>query len=221
MRINKFIAQNTHLSRRQADEAIASARITINSKTASIGDTIKTDDVITLDNKVISGSSENLTILLNKPIGYVCSRDGQGSPTVYDLLPKKYEYLNIAGRLDKDSCGLVILTSDGDLLYELTHPSKDKEKVYEIELNEQLSDSDIKQLTTGVDIGDERPSKFAKIEELKSKKYKVTLEEGRNRQIRRSLESIQKNILSLKRIKHADFLLDNIIEGKYTIDISY
>ncbi len=217
MRLNKYIAQNTHLSRRQADEAIKSARITVNSKTAVLGDTVDDDDIVTLDNKPISINSENVTIILNKPVGYVCSRDGQGSPTVYDLIPKKFENLNIAGRLDKDSSGLVILTSDGDLLYELTHPSKNKEKTYEVEIDRELTEDDLNNLKKGVNIGDERLSKFKDVEIIGPKKYRIILEEGRNRQIRRSIEKVNANVTKLHRISIAEYELGSTEEAKYLI----
>lgn len=217
MRINKFIAQNSHLSRRQADEAIKAARVTINSKTALIGDSVTDNDVVTLDNKILSENLEKLTILLNKPVGYVCSRNGQGNPTVYDLLPKKYHNLNIAGRLDKDSSGLVILTSDGELLYELTHPSKNKEKVYEVQLDKQLTREDLQKLNQGVDIGDKRPSVFKSIKLIGDKKYQVILEEGRNRQIRRTLEKLDKRTIKLHRTQLGTYDCTDLRDGAFRI----
>lgn len=218
MRINKFIAQHTHLSRRQADEAIKAARVTINGETAQLGDEVQDSDTVTLDNSPVRTDNQKpTTLLLNKPVGYVCSRDGQGSPTVYDLIPKKYHNLNIAGRLDKDSSGLVVLTSDGDLLYELTHPSNDKEKVYQVTLNRELTESELELLMSGVDIGDERLSKFESIENIGPKKYKIILKEGRNRQIRRTVEVLKLIVLKLVRNKIGQYSLDNIEFSKYLL----
>ncbi len=214
MRINKFIALHTYISRRQADDAIRAARITINGRTAQIGDTVDDGDVVTLDNSPIHPNTiEQSTLLLNKPVGYVCSRDGQGSPTVYDLIPEKYHHMNIAGRLDKDSSGLVILTSDGNLLYELTHPSNNKEKVYEVVLNRELSESELNTLRKGIDIDDARPSMFKAIEKISPKTYKIFLEEGRNRQIRRTMDAVRARVKSLQRTQLADYTLDTL-DGK-------
>lgn len=211
MHINKYIAQHTALSRRQADDAVAAGRVTINRSRAMAGNTVEDGDLVTLDNAPISPEhNKKETILLNKPVGYVCSRNGQGSPTVYDLLPKKYENFNIAGRLDKDSSGLVVLTNNGDLLYELTHPSKQKEKVYHVSVNRELAEEELQQLITGVDIGEQRPSIFASIEKIGEASYKVTLEEGRNRQIRRSFDGIGTEVVKLKRIKLGNFAIDNL-----------
>lgn len=217
MRLNKFLAENTQLSRRSADTAIENGRVKINGAVASLGQTVEPNDTVSLDGLTVE-SEENkktITVLLNKPVGYVCSKNGQGSKTVYDLLPETYKQLNIAGRLDKDSSGLVVLTNDGTLLNELTHPSSKKEKVYRITTNHNLSDDELSQLIKGVNIRDERPSKFKSIHEIGKNKYEVTIEEGRNRQIRRALEAVNKKVLILHRISIGTYNLDNIEIGKY------
>lgn len=218
MRLNKFLSQHTHLSRRQADLAISNARVTVNHKTAVIGLDILDDDLVTIDNEPISIKHvQPQTVLLNKPVGYVCSRDGQGSPTVYDLIPEHLQNLNIAGRLDKDSCGLVVLTSDGDLLNQLTHPSYNKQKVYEVETDRELTEKDLNMLNVGINIGDNRLSKFKKTEPIGLKTYLITIEEGRNRQIRRTLKSINFNVASLKRLSIGEFTLDEMNEKAFKV----
>ena len=217
MRLNKFLSDNTDLSRRKADGAIASRQVYINDRLAMLGDQVGPHDVVFYNGKKISPKIfKRVVILLNKPVGYVCSHDGQGSKTIYDLLPTKFSSLNPAGRLDKDSSGLVILTNDGELLNQLTHPSKSKDKVYEIELISKLTDVDIAKLTSGVDIGDERPSKFKSVEVIDDKSYRVILQEGRNRQIRRTISALDNKVVILKRTAQAEFNLDNIEIGKFT-----
>jgi pseudouridine synthase len=218
MRLNKYLAENSKLSRRKADEAISNGKIKVNNVVAEIGQIITEDDTVTLDGQVIlNNNKKTVTVLLNKPVGYVCSKDGQGSSTVYDLLPDEYRNLNIAGRLDKDSSGLVILTNDGELLNELTHPSKNKEKVYEVEVDRELTKKEIEQLKNGIDIGDSRLSKFKGIENIGLKKYKIVLGEGRNRQIRRCFEALENKVIALHRIKIGDYEINNIKENKITI----
>ncbi len=212
VRINKFLAQNTELSRRKADEAIAAGRVSINGKQPQAGDTVNADDKVLLDGETIrqSKAKEGQVLLVDKPVGYVCSRDGQGSPTVYDLVSGKYAGWNIAGRLDKDSSGLVILTNDGELLNELTHPSNNKTKVYEITTNRTLKAEQIQQLTDGgVDIGEERPSRFVSVKTLQPCKYRIVLGEGRNRQIRRTIEGLSPNLFvrKLHRTQIGDYQL--------------
>lgn len=218
MRINKFLALNAGLSRRKADVAVSNGRVTIDGVLARPGDGVEASNHITLDGKPIAHhSADYSTVTLNKPAGYVCSHDGQGNPTVYDLLPKKYRDLNIAGRLDKDSSGLVILTNNGQLLYELTHPSNDKEKVYEVTLDRDISPAEQKKLLSGVDIGDERKSSFHALQRIGNKKYKIVLKEGRNRQIRRSFEGINAKVLTLHRTSHGTYSIRDLANKTFIV----
>jgi 23S rRNA pseudouridine2605 synthase len=211
MRLNKFIADNTELSRRKADSAIENGRVKINGAVAKLGVIIETGDEIQIDGKLIKPTvTKTTTILLNKPMGYVCSKNGQGSKTIYELLPEKFHHLNIAGRLDKDSSGLVILTDDGLLLNELTHPSSGKEKVYSVTINEAISPAHRNLLLSGVDIGDERPSKFKHLKKISETTYEVVLEEGRNRQIRRAFEALGYKVVKLHRERLGKFKLEKL-----------
>ena len=216
MRLNKFLGKNTILSRRKADTAISNGRVKVNGKVAKLGVDISSGDTVTLDGKIVDIiETELLTILLNKPVGYVCSKDGQGSKTVYDLLPAKYRNLNIAGRLDKDSSGLVVLTNNGNLLNELTHPSKNKQKIYEVTLDKSLRPEELTMLTTGVNIGDNRLSRFKSINEISSKKYEVILEEGRNSQIRKTFEALRYKVTLLQRTEMGNFKLQGLVPGDH------
>lgn len=211
MRVNKYVRDALGISRRAADDLIVAGKITVNQQVAHSGQDIAYSDEVIFDNQKLKlKTPASVTILLNKPVGYVCSRDGQGSPTVYDLIPEQYHNCNIAGRLDKDSSGLVVLTNDGNLLNEITHPSNNKQKVYEVEVDRELSDSELKQLKIGIDIGDDRPSKFQNIVEIGDNKYEITMSEGRNRQIRRSFEAIDKKVISLHRINLGSYSLGNL-----------
>src|SRR5581483_11129341 len=100
MRINKYVAQSSGISRRRADELIVNEKVTINGVTAKLGDKVTESDTVRLDKKPISSALTTL-IMLNKPAGYVTSRSGQGAKTIYELLPKQYSHLKPVGRLDK------------------------------------------------------------------------------------------------------------------------
>lgn len=138
VRLNKFIAQSSSLSRRAADSAIEAGRVTVNGVVATTGVQVDPADTVYLDGILLKPTTDFKTIILNKPSGYVCSRDGQGSETIYDILPEQYQQLNPVGRLDKDSSGLLLLTNDGQLAQELTHPKYQKTKIYEITLDRPL-----------------------------------------------------------------------------------
>jgi 23S rRNA pseudouridine2605 synthase len=208
MRINKFIARATGLSRRVADQAVSKGRVTVNSRPAAPGTDVGDSDTVTLDNQILSLPAATMTVMLNKPAGYVCSRAGQGSQTIYDLLSPELHHLKPVGRLDKDSSGLLLLTSDGDLANQLTHPRYAKEKVYEIRLDKPLSPKDKIQVGLGVKL-DDGLSKL-QITDLADNSFTVTMSEGRNRQIRRTFEALGYLATKLHRIRFGPYHLDKL-----------
>lgn len=217
MRLNRFIASNSDLSRRKADELIAAGKVVVNRQVANLGTAVsETDTVLVEGKKITAVDRERRVVLVNKPVGYVCSKDGQGSPTVYELLNNEMQTLNIAGRLDKDSSGLVVLTDDGLLMQELTHPSNDKEKVYHVSLLNPLKDGAIAHFAKGVDIGDDRVSRL-EVLPLDVKTYEVRIHEGRNRQIRRSFEALGYSVTGLHRIKMGQYELGTLVPKQYKV----
>lgn len=210
MRLNRYIAQYSGISRRKADTLIEQKRVVVNREVANLGTQVNDSDSVIIDGiKLLPVKRETKVVLLNKPIGYVCSQDGQGAPTVYDLLQNNMKGLKIAGRLDKDSSGLVILTNDGQLLNQLTHPSNDNEKVYQVTLSKPLMDGAIASFAKGVDIGDERVSKL-EVLPIKNLTYEVRIHEGRNRQIRRSFEAMGYNVIGLHRTNLGPYSLSDL-----------
>ena len=138
-RLNKFLASRIGVSRREADDLIAAGKILVNGEPAILGARIDKNDEVCYNKKIIPFETDYLYIALNKPVGYVCSRRAQGdAPTLYKLLPEKYQKLKTVGRLDKDSSGLILLTNDGDFAFQMTHPKFHKEKIYEVELDRSL-----------------------------------------------------------------------------------
>lgn len=205
---------HTNLSRRNADEYITQSRVTLNGKPASLGATVQDGDKVGLDGKTITAHFERLLVMLNKPEGYVCSKAGQGSKTIYELLPAEYKELKPIGRLDKDSSGLLLLTNDGDLMHELMHPSKNHTKTYIVVIDKPLDHQSEILLTDGVDIGDDRPSKMGlKLLDTERTMWEVTLSEGRNRQIRRSFAAAEREVVSLHRTSFASYTLNDLASG--------
>lgn len=216
MRLNKFLAEHTHLSRRKADDAVRQERVMINGTIAGVGATVDTSDDVTLDGRAITPTvKRSILIMLNKPEGFVCSRRGQGSSTIYELLPKEYHSFNPVGRLDKDSSGLLLLTNDGELLNELSHPSRAHTKHYLVGLKKPLSVDDEVALIEGVDIGDTRLSKLGlKLLDTNRRMWEVTLNEGRNRQIRRTFAAVGNHVISLHRTSFGHHTISNLPSGK-------
>lgn len=221
MRINKWLAQNTDLSRRKADEVVAIGRVTINGHEATPGSDVAEKDIVKVDGRTISPVNDrHISIALHKPVGYVTSKRGQGSHTVYELLPQELHHLNPIGRLDKDSSGLLLMSSDGDIVNRLGHPSNNHKKVYVVTLDRELLPKNEALLKNGVDIGDNRPSKLG-LKQISTDrlKWEVTLTEGRNRQIRRSFASVGNRVMSLHRTQFGSHTITDLKPGKYTVII--
>ncbi|MDZ7786228.1 MAG: pseudouridine synthase [Candidatus Saccharibacteria bacterium] len=212
MRLNKFIAHASGLSRRKADDLIGQGKIRVNEHVAHIGAQVDPDDVVTLDGEIITSPENDITILLHKPKGYVCSRRGQGSKTIYELLPEEYTHLKPVGRLDKDSSGLLLLTSDGQMHHELTHPSFTKEKLYEVTLDKELTESDRTKIQEGVALEDGVSSLQLS---GKGKQWHVSMHQGRNRQIRRTFASLGYSVKKLHRTQFGPHKLGTITSGKF------
>ena len=154
MRINKFVAQASGLSRRAVDRAISTNRIKVNNIPGVIGQDVAASDKVELDGKILALPTKSTIIMINKPVGYVVSRNGQGSQTIYDLLPLELHSLKPIGRLDKDSSGLLLLTNNGQLSYELMHPRFFKQKTYNITLNRTLRPDDRSDIERGIKLDD-------------------------------------------------------------------
>lgn len=211
-RINQFVAKSTGISRRNADELIESGRIKINGSRADLGQQVGAGDSVTLDGDEIT-QQETVTIFFNKPVGYVCSRKGQGGDkTIYDLLPRDYSHLNPVGRLDKDSSGLMILSNDGDLVQKLSHPSSGKWKRYYIETNPKLNNNQLEQIRVGVEL-DDGLSKFEI--EKSGVGFIVRMQEGRNRQIRRTIDAVGSKVTTLNRQAIGDNEIGDLRGGEW------
>ena len=218
MRLNKYIAHATGVSRRQADEIIESGSVSVNGATAGLGRSINEDtDVVLLGGKVLKLPKEATTILMNKPVGYVCSRraQGKGVKTIYELLPDEYKTLKTVGRLDKDSSGLIMLTDDGDLAFQLTHPKYHKEKQYLVALDKNLSVADERLISdNGVEIGDGLSRLGLECLNNNRHTWRVTMSEGRNRQIRRTFAALGYTVVKLHRIKFGEYEIGELKAGE-------
>ena len=161
IRLNKFLAERLGVSRREADEIIASGQVLVDNKPAGLGTRIDKNTKVCYNNKIVPFDVKFLYLAFNKPVGYVCSRRAQGStPTLYELLPKKYLKLKTVGRLDKDSSGLILLTNDGDFAFQMTHPKFHKEKNYKVSLDRPLEPLHQQMISDYGIMLDDGPSKF-------------------------------------------------------------
>lgn len=224
MRINKLLAVTTGFSRRAADRVIAEGRVLINSKRPENGQDVTIEDKLELDGGLLDttkafGNKEYRTVIFNKPRGYVVSRNGQGSKTIYDLLPKDLHDLKPVGRLDKDSSGLLLLTDDGQLANRLTHPRYEKIKRYEVELDHSLVPLHRQMIEDyGVTLED-GPSRLQleRLHDGNDKAWRVTMREGRNRQIRRTFAALGYTVTKLHRTNFGDYMLGDLKPGSTKI----
>ena len=217
MRINKYVALATGMSRRAADAAITEGTVLVNGQVPSAGYEVRPDDTVTLDSVPITPDVKVVTLILNKPAGYVVSREGQGSKTVYDLLPSEYRNLKPVGRLDKDSSGLLLLTNDGELANQLTHPRYAKTKVYEVQLDRPLEPLHQQMIHDhGIQLED-GPSKLQLQKMDKDTHWQVTMQEGRKRQIRRTFASLGYTVTKLHRTHFGNYQLGNLKASEFEL----
>ncbi|MCA9339163.1 rRNA pseudouridine synthase [Candidatus Saccharibacteria bacterium] len=222
IRLNKHLALQLGISRREADELINAGDVLVNGSFASLGERVSNEDKITVKGKQISGSRTLQYIALNKPVGYVCSRKRQGdTPTIYELLPQELHHLKPVGRLDKDSSGLLLLTNDGDFAHKMTHPSFHKTKTYEITLDNDLAPLHQQMIDDhGVELEDGISQlNLSRLSEKNRKEWQVSMHEGRNRQIRRTFEALGYNVKKLHRITFGvySFAKEQLDTGQHSI----
>lgn len=216
-RLNKYLALQLGISRREADEMIAMGKVTVNGTPAILGARIMPSDAITTNGKPLSGDTTYNYLAFHKPIGYVCSRRQQGdNPTIYDIIPSKYHHLKPVGRLDKDSSGLILLTNDGNFAFQMTHPSFHKKKIYEVELNRDLEPLH-QQMISDHGIQLEDGSSQFEIERMSDdsrSQWRIHMSEGRNRQIRRTFAALGYDVTKLHRTHFGSYQLAGLTPGE-------
>ena len=219
MRLNKFLAQSGVASRRKADELIKMATTEVNGKICQDpAYNVKDSDMIKYDGQQISPILEKVVIMLHKPKKVITTvKDTHGRKTVLDLVPSKYR-LTPVGRLDQDTTGLLLLTNDGDLQQQLTHPRNQIPKDYEAVIEGKITFSQKQKLAKGIYIGDKEYGK-AEIISQETKKSRSTiilrLRQGKKREIRRIMYRFKLKLLTLKRIRFGGLSLGNLSENHY------
>lgn len=220
LRLNKYLALQLGISRREADNLIAQQKVTINGKLATLGARFSEGDTISVGGKEIRGKTAYQYISLHKPSGYVCSRKQQGDhPTIYELIPASYHHLKPVGRLDRDSSGIILLTNDGDFAYRMTHPSFAKTKIYNVRLEDNLTPLHQQMISDyGVNLDDGSSKlQLERMNDTDRKSWIVTMHEGRNRQIRRTFGSLGYTVAKLHRTNFGNYALGDIKPGEYKI----
>lgn len=222
IRVQKFLAENGIASRRKSEEYILEGRIKVNGEVITeLGYKIDpTCDKVEFDEKQVKKIEKKVYILLNKPVGYVTTvKDQFNRKTVIDLIKTKERVVPV-GRLDMYTSGALILTNDGDFVNRITHPSHEIEKTYNVTIRGIVSNEEIQKLRNGIDIGDyiTKPAKvkILKIDESNNiTRLEIKIHEGKNRQIRRMIDSIDKNVIALHRASIGTIRVNNMKVGEY------
>jgi 23S rRNA pseudouridine2605 synthase len=218
MRINKYLASSGVASRRECDRLISEGKVKVNGNVATLGLDVGEGDEVTVNGNIVV-IKKNEYYILNKPKGYICSvSDDKGRKTVMDLMPQNTGRIYPVGRLDYDSEGLLILTTDGELAQHLTHPSNQVPKTYLVKIEGTLTEQALNPIRSGIEIEGYVTKKCkAHIVETNKEytKVHVTLTEGKNREIRKMFAAIGKEVTLLKRIKIGEISLRGLDRGSY------
>jgi 23S rRNA pseudouridine2605 synthase len=216
VRLQKFLAQAGVASRRGAEELITAGRVRVNGAVVTeLGTRVEpARDVVDVDRRRIETAATEW-LAVHKPIGYLSTRrDPQHRRTLYDLLPPEKRQLFYVGRLDRDSEGLILLTNDGDTAHRLLHPRYGVEREYEVELNDYLDDDVLQRLTRGVMLEDGM-ARALRTQRAGGTRVKLTLREGKKREVRRMMEAIGGRVLRLRRVRYGPIRLGDLPLGSW------
>jgi len=214
VRINRYIAACTDYSRRQAEAFVSRRQVTVNGALVTeLGFQVGVSDVVKIDGKVLL-PKRLVYYIINKPTGYTSTvKDIHADKVVTELVPENPPVYPV-GRLDRDSRGLLILTNDGNLTQQITHPKYEKPKVYEVTLDKPFTPKDMRKLQQGVSWADDR-GVFDSIQNISNTTYRITIHQGKKRQIRNMCGVLGYRVFDLKRTDIAGLKLFDLEEGSY------
>ncbi len=224
-RLNKYIASTGLCSRRKADELISDGKVKVNDKVITeLGFYVREKDKVSVEGKTVRPLQLEY-YRFYKPAGYITTTDDEkGRKTIYDILPPELKHLKPVGRLDKDSTGLLILTNDGELINQMTHPSIKVPKTYLVTINGRFTEEHARRMSEGIEIvTDTNEKKIAYADtlpiEISNKKsvIQVVLYQGINRQIRKMFAKLGFEVEVLKRVQHAVITLEGLKKGQVKV----
>jgi 23S rRNA pseudouridine2605 synthase len=213
VRLNAYLARAGLASRRKADELIKAGRVRVNGEPGQLNTFVATGDRVEVDGEEVR-PQPLVYVLLHKPAGVVTTAsDPQGRPTVVELVEHDVRVVPV-GRLDVETTGALLLTNDGDLAHRLAHPKYEVEKVYEAEVEGEPSDEALQRLAEGVELEDGLTAP-AEVRRLSPSVVELSIHEGRNRQVRRMLESVGHPVRRLHRSRYAGLTLKALTPGEW------
>lgn len=212
-RLNKFVADSGYCSRREADRLIAEGRVQVDGRPGELGDRVLPGMRVTVDGQSLSGRGEKVYIALNKPAGIVCTTDPREPMNVVDYLDYPIRIFPV-GRLDKDSEGLLLMTSDGEIINRILRAAGGHEKEYEVEIDRPVTKEFVEKMSAGVPILD-TVTLPCRVRRTGEKSFNIILVQGLNRQIRRMCEALGCNVVRLRRIRIMNIRLGAMRPGQW------
>ena len=212
-RLNKFIADSGYCSRREADRLIGEGRVQVDGRPGALGDKVLPGMSVTVDGRSLTGESEKVYLLLNKPRGIVCTADPREPMNVVDYIGHPARVFPV-GRLDKDSEGLLMLTSDGEIVNRMLRAAGGHEKEYEVTIDRSVTREFVERMMAGVPILD-TVTLPCKVRRTGEKSFNIILVQGLNRQIRRMCEALGANVTHLRRIRIMNLRLGRLKPGEW------
>lgn len=213
VRLNKYMAESGYCSRREADRLIEEGRVKIDGRVGALGDRVLPGMAVTVDGKPLSGEGEKVYILLNKPRGIVCTADPREPMNVVDYVGHPVRIFPV-GRLDKDSEGLLLLTSDGEIVNRMLRAAGGHEKEYEVTIDRPVTAEFAKKMMAGVPILD-TVTLPCKLRRTGERSFNIVLVQGLNRQIRRMCEVLGANVTHLRRVRIMNLCLGRLQPGQW------
>jgi 23S rRNA pseudouridine2604 synthase len=213
MRINKYLSETGIVSRRGADKWIAEGKVTINGELATVGSQVEAGDMVCVDGKEVKKEEQLVYIALNKPVGITSTTERHIKGNVVDFVNHPLRIFHI-GRLDKESEGLLLLTNDGDIVNKILRAENHHEKEYIVQVDQPITEQFIKKMGAGVDILD-TTTLPCYVERISDKVFKIILEQGLNRQIRRMCSALGYSVKRLQRIRIMNIKLGNLKVGQW------
>jgi len=213
VRINKFISDSGLCSRREADRILKDGRVTIDGVAADVGMHVRSGQEVLVDGKKLPGSGGMILIAVNKPKGIVCTTDPEDKNNIVNFVGHR-ERIYPIGRLDKDSEGLILMTNNGDLVNRMMRSRYGHEKEYAVTVHKPVTKAFIDRMSSGVPILG-TVTKKCEVERTGSRKFRIILTQGMNRQIRRMCEHLNYEVTSLKRMRVLNIELGDLKEGEY------
>lgn len=206
IRINKYLSEAGFCSRREADRLVEAGKVYINGELAVNGSRVTDEDEIVVDGVKVVAKRDFVYMAFNKPVGITCTTDQSIEGNIIDYINYPERIFHV-GRLDKPSQGLIIMTNDGDIVNKILRSRNNHEKEYIVKVDRPITDKFIEKMSNGIPILD-TVTKKCYVEKLTSRKFKIILTEGLNRQIRRMCEYLDYQVIKLKRIRIMNIHLD-------------